>query len=73
MFDISNTSVATGCLETQVVGKRGDVVVVHPWTIHSGTTNMGDTPRLMTNGMIRVKQEAFAKVGCKVLLSDQYR
>ena len=38
----------------QVVGKRGDIVCMHPLAIHSGTTNLSaDRPRLMGNGMVR--------------------
>ena len=40
----------------QIVGKAGDVVLVHPLLIHSGTTNLRSTPRLLANGMVRIKQ-----------------
>jgi hypothetical protein len=42
----------------QVVGKAGDIVLLHPWCVHSGTTNFGTRPRLMLNGMARMKQDA---------------
>lgn len=51
----------------QIVGKKGDIVVCHPWVIHSGTTNMGDAARLMCNGMVTIKRDAFERVGCMVL------
>jgi hypothetical protein len=51
----------------QIVAKKGDVIIFHPWVIHSGTTNMGPVPRLMSNGMVVVKREAFDRVGCLVL------
>ena len=41
----------------QVVGKAGDIVLLHPWCVHSGTTNFGTRPRLMLNGMARMKQD----------------
>lgn len=44
----------------QVVGKAGDLVLVHPWCVHSGTTNLGRQPRLMLNGMVRVKKSGGA-------------
>ena len=48
----------------QVVGRAGSVVVMHPWLIHSGTTNLSSEPRLMANGMVRVTSEAFDRDGC---------
>eukprot|EP01043_Picozoa_sp_COSAG02_P035281 COSAG02_NODE_2516_length_8621_cov_3.609951_1_plen_213_part_00 len=45
-----------GAIE-QVVGKAGDIVLLHPWCVHSGTTNFGTRPRLMLNGMARMKQD----------------
>lgn len=39
----------------QVVGKAGDIVLLHPWCVHSGTTNLGTRPRIMLNGMVRTK------------------
>ena len=41
----------------QVVGMAGDIVLLHPWCVHSGTTNFGTRPRLMLNGMARIKQD----------------
>jgi len=43
----------------QVIGCAGDLVVMHPLLLHSGTTNMRDAPRVMVNGMARVLPEAF--------------
>ena len=50
-----------------VVAKRGDIVIFHPWVIHCGTTNLRATPRLMANGMVRLKHDAFARSGHAVL------
>jgi ectoine hydroxylase-related dioxygenase (phytanoyl-CoA dioxygenase family) len=50
-----------------VVAKRGDVIIFHPWVIHCGTTNLRATPRLMANGMVRLKRDAFARSGHAVL------
>ena len=44
-------------LVSSVVAKRGDVVLFHPWNVHSGTTNNRGEPRLMMNGMVRLKNE----------------
>jgi len=35
----------------QVVGSCGSVVLMHPWLLHCGTTNISMEPRLMANGM----------------------
>ena len=40
----------------QIVGNAGDVVLVHPLLIHSGTTNLRSTPRLLANGMVRLRE-----------------
>jgi hypothetical protein len=47
----------------QMVGRAGDVVLLHPWMIHGGTTNLSSAPRLMANGMVRVKREVFDREG----------
>ena len=51
----------------QIAGKAGDIVLVHPWSVHSGTTNLGGLPRLMLNGMVRITQESFAGRGHPLL------
>lgn len=51
----------------QMVGRAGDVWLVHPWLIHSGTTNYGTAPRVMANGMARISAEAFGRIGNPVL------
>jgi hypothetical protein len=38
----------------QVVGNAGDVVLLHPLVLHSGTTNAGFLPRVLANGMARL-------------------
>ena len=62
---------ATGFTEPlrlkQIVGKAGDVVLMHPWLIHSGTTNLRSSPRLLANGMVRIKKECFEKNGHPLL------
>lgn len=43
------------CLH-QVVGRAGDVVLMHPWIIHGGSVNLSaSSPRLMANGMSRIR------------------
>jgi hypothetical protein len=49
----------------QITGKAGDVVLMHPWLIHTGSTNCVDAPRLMANGMAQIKPASFASVGCR--------
>ena len=44
-----------------------DVLLMHPWLIHAGTTNCYDRPRLMANGMVRIKKGAFDASGVRVL------
>ena len=39
----------------QVVGKAGDIVLMHPLLLHCGTTNFGPRPRVMANGMVRIR------------------
>lgn len=56
----------------QLVVRAGDVVLMHPFTLHSGTTNV-DTqgaPRLMINGMARVRPEAFEARGGARLMQE---
>ena len=36
---------------TAITGRAGDVVLVHPLLIHSGTTNLSSAPRILGNGM----------------------
>ena len=47
----------------QFVGRPGDVILLHPLSLHSGTTNWRGHPRLMGNGMVRLRPEAFARRG----------
>ena len=54
----------------QIVGAAGSVALLHPWLVHSGTTNLSRDPRLMANGMVRVKREAFERDGGVVVLRD---
>ena len=39
-------------LVQQLCGKAGDVVLMHPLLLHSGTTNLRESARLMINGMV---------------------
>jgi len=48
---------------SQITGRSGSVALLHPWLVHCGTTNVLATPRLMANGMVCVKQDAFEKQG----------
>ena len=54
----------------QIVGAAGSVALLHPWLVHSGTTNLSCDPRLMANGMVRVKREAFERDGGVAVLRD---
>jgi hypothetical protein len=56
----------------QVVVRAGDVVLMHPLTLHSGTTNVDalGAPRLMITGMARVTPGAFAARGGARLMHD---
>jgi hypothetical protein len=51
----------------QVIGAAGDVVLLHPLLLHSGTTNACAAPRLMLNGMARITPAAFAAHGARLL------
>ena len=51
----------------QVTGSAGDIVLLHPLLLHSGTTNACSAPRLMLNGMAVVSEEAFAAHGHPLL------
>ena len=42
----------------QVVGEAGTIVLAHPWLVHAGTTNLLHIPRMMLNGMARMKETA---------------
>jgi len=51
----------------QLSGKAGTVALLHPWLIHSGTSNLTSKVRLLANGMARIKQEIFDKEGIPIL------
>lgn len=66
----------------QIVGKAGDVVLMHPLLLHSGTTNCAPRPavRMLANGMARLRQDAWAAraaerggAGCPILERDLAR
>ena len=40
----------------QVTGRKGDVILMHPLLVHCGTQNLGLAPRVMANGMVRLKR-----------------
>ena len=44
----------------QLVAKAGSIVLMHPWTIHCGTTNLRSAPRLLGNGMVRITGSGLA-------------
>ena len=55
------------CAE-QVTGRAGDVILLHPLLLHSGTTNCAQQPRQMLNGMARYTPAAFARNGgCRLV------
>ena len=43
-----------GDVVEQICAKAGDIILMHPWAVHGGTTNLSHLPRLMANGMARV-------------------
>jgi hypothetical protein len=47
----------------QIVGKAGDVVLMHPLMLHCGSTNLSSRVRIMGNGMVRMKQTVFEERG----------
>ena len=47
----------------QVVGKAGDLVLMHPLVVHCGSTNLSSRVRIMGNGMVRMKRSAFEQRG----------
>jgi len=60
---------AAACMAAvQVVGRAGDVVLMHPLLVHGGTMNLHPhTPRLMANGVARTTVGAFAAGGCPMM------
>jgi hypothetical protein len=48
---------------TQIVGKAGDVVLMHPLVVHCGSTNLSSRVRIMGNGMVRMKRHVFEQRG----------
>lgn len=44
----------------QVVGRAGDLVLMHPLLLHTGTTNCSGATRLMINGMCTINEQAWA-------------
>lgn len=55
----------------QVCGRAGDVLLMHPWLIHCGSVNLSTRPRLMANGMVRIRKEQFDRDGGARLLRRQ--
>ncbi len=51
----------------QVCGQMGDIVLMHPLLLHSGTTNEGQHIRMMANGMVQLNPDMFARVGHPLL------
>ena len=50
---------ALPCIATQIVGRAGDVVLMHPLIVHCGSTNLSSRVRVMGNGMVRMSKAAF--------------
>lgn len=63
---LDNPENIDGVIE-QVVGKAGTVALLHPWMIHSGTSNLSENVRILANGMARVTQESFEADGIPIL------
>jgi ectoine hydroxylase-related dioxygenase (phytanoyl-CoA dioxygenase family) len=53
----------------QVAGRAGDVVLLHPLLLHSGTTNVASLPRLLGNGVARRTHQG----ACPILARDVAR
>ena len=47
--DVENGG-SSSAAEHQIVGECGDAVLMHPWLVHSGTTNLSNLPRILLNG-----------------------
>lgn len=47
----------------QITGNAGDIAILHPLAVHSGTNNCLQVPRLMANGMVRITGKAFLTEG----------
>jgi len=75
VLDVEGRSLATpedgvGYTLHQVCGRAGDVLLMHPWLVHCGSVNLSKRPRLMANGMVRIRQEQFdADSGARLLRS----
>lgn len=52
------------CSIEQLTGSAGDVTLLHPWLVHTGTTNLSSVPRIMANGMVRINPEVYADRRC---------
>ena len=46
----------------QITGRAGDIVLLHPLLLHSGTTVMGGRPRLLANGVAQYTAAAWGGV-----------
>ncbi len=47
---------------TQLTGRAGDIAILHPWTVHSGTTNCSPSlARVMLNGMVLEQEGAVVR------------
>lgn len=57
----------------QLVGSAGDVWLMHPFLVHSGTTNLTGRPRVLANGMARVCAQTWAEVGHPLLAKVPYQ
>lgn len=56
-------------LISSIVARKGDVILFHPWNVHSGTTNNRSEARLMMNGMVRLKETEKGKAPANPLLA----
>jgi hypothetical protein len=57
----------------QIIGRAGDMVLMHPLLIHSGTSNCAVLPRVLVNGIARLKPNTVSPIGCTYGDAAQYQ
>lgn len=58
-------------MATQIVGKAGDVVLMHPLMLHCGSTHLSSRVRVMGNGMVRLKRDVFEQRGGMLFVRER--
>jgi ectoine hydroxylase-related dioxygenase (phytanoyl-CoA dioxygenase family) len=43
----------------QMCGEPGDIILMHPWCIHTCSQNFAEVPRVMANAAVRFKHGTF--------------